>query len=120
MIFESGYKKLKVFSKSEELAVEIYKITKNFPKDELFGLVSQLRRAIVSVPANIAEGYGRRTLKDKLQFYFIARGSLNEVEFYIDLSLKLNYIAEKEHERLNLLREEIGKLLSGLIKSLSN
>lgn len=116
MNYETGYKKLNVYKKASELVMETYKITRNFPKEELFGLTSQMRRCAVSVPANIVEGYGRKTTKDKMQFYYIARGSLNELEYYIDLASDLGYINKSEFLRLNSLRIEVGKLLSGFMK----
>lgn len=77
-----------------------------------------MRRAAVSVVANIVEGYGRRTMNEKIHFYYIARGSLNEIEYYIDLTLNLEYISEAEHKNLCGLRGDVGKLLNGLIKSI--
>jgi len=117
MEYESGYKNLTVYRKADELVLAIYGITRKFPKDELFGLVSQMRRCAVSVPANIVEGYGRNTEKDKLQFYYIARGSLNELEYYIDLSYKLKYIDDNDHRELIGIRNSVGRLLFGFIKS---
>lgn len=117
MEYENGYKKLTVYNKADELVLAIYGVTRKFPKDELFGLVSQMRRSAVSVPANIVEGYGRNTEKDKLQFYYIARGSLNELEYYIDLSCKLKYIDDKERSELVDMRNMVGKLLFGFIKA---
>ena len=93
----AGYRKLNVYIKAHELTKAIYKVTKKFPEDELFGLISQMRRCAVSVPANITEGYGRRTLADKLQFYYIARGSLNELEYYLDLSKDLGYLSAADY-----------------------
>ena len=116
MNYEPGYKKLNVYQKANELAVEVYKTTRKFPKDELFGLVSQMRRSAVSITANIVEGYGRRTDKDKIHFYYISRGSLNELEYYIDLSKTLGYIDAKTFELLNSLRIDVGRLLSGFVK----
>lgn len=118
MEYEAGYKKLNVYKKANELTLLIYKFTKNFPKDELFGLVSQMRRAAVSVPANIVEGYGRKTIKDKVHFYYICRGSLNELEYYIDLCLSLKYLNNDEYTSLLIARNDVGKLLNGFIKSL--
>lgn len=111
-----GYKKLNVYQKANSLALFVYKITKTFPREELFGLISQMRRCAVSVPANIVEGYGRRTKKDKLQFLYIARGSLNELEYYIELALQLEYITKNDHEELISHRSEVGRLLFGFIR----
>jgi len=113
-----GYKSLEVWKKADELAFSVYQITRGYPKDELFGLISQMRRCVISVPANIVEGYGRRTDKDKLQFYYIARGSLNELEYYIDISLRLKYISQESHRKIVGLREHVGRLLNGFIKSI--
>jgi four helix bundle protein len=114
----AGYTKLKVFQKSDELVILIYKITKAFPKEELFGLVSQMRRAAISVVANIVEGYGRRNLKEKIQFYYMARGSLTELEYFIELSFKLGYLEKDQYLESKILREDVGKLLNGFIRSL--
>lgn len=116
MEYEAGYKKLNVYKKANELTMEIYKTTRKFLKDELFGLVSQMRRSAVSATANIVEGYGRRTNKDKVHFYYISRGSLNELEYYIDLSLSLGYLDSKTFELLDNLRLVVGRLLSGFLK----
>jgi len=112
-----GYKQLIVYQKAHQLVKMIYVITRDFPKYELFGLVSQMRRCAVSVAANIVEGYGRRTIKDKLSFFFISRGSLNELEYYLDLSFELGYILKENYEELIQLRQEVGRLLNGLIGS---
>jgi len=114
----TGYKNLNVYSESHELVIAVYKATKTFPRDELFGLVSQMRRCAISVPANIVEGYSRRTPNDKLQFYYIARGSLTELEYYLDLALQLDYISETNYKNLCDLRNDAGKLLNGFINSI--
>jgi four helix bundle protein len=115
MEIDAGYKKLNAFCKSDELVILIYKYTKDFPRDEVFGLVSQMRRAAVSVPANIVEWYGRNNKRERLQFCYIAKGSLMELEYYIDLSYKLGYINEEKYRTLNLKRSEVGRLLNGFI-----
>ncbi len=112
-----GYRNLKVFKKADELVILIYKLTKQFPKEESFGLISQMRRCAVSVAANIVEGYGRRTTNDKLQFFYISRGSLNELEYFIDLSFELSYLDDNNYKNLINLRSDVGRLLSGFIKS---
>lgn len=111
----AGYKKLNLFQKADELVILIYKNTKNFPREEIFGLVSQMKRAAVSVPANIAEGYNRNNKRERLQFYYISRGSLAELEYYIDLSYKLGYLNQEKYKELNLKRGDVGKLLNGFI-----
>ncbi|MCD5383584.1 four helix bundle protein, partial [candidate division WOR-3 bacterium] len=81
-----------VWLKAHILVLEIYRLTREFPQDERFGLTSQMRRCAVSVPANIAEGYRRKGMKDKLKFYNIAQGSLNELRYYLILSKDLGYL----------------------------
>ena len=108
------HKDLEVWKKSIVLAEVVYEITRKFPKDELYGLVSQIRRAAVSVPSNIAEGAARATIKEFVQFLYISRGSLSELETQIILSKKFGYIEQNE-EVLELI-VEIRKMLWGLIR----
>ena len=118
MEYVAGYKNLNLYTKADELVLFVYRITRQFPKEELFGLTSQMRRCAVSVPVNIVEGYGRKTPKDKTQFYYIARGSLNELEYYIDLSYRLNYLDAENYQKISALRNDVGKLLTGFMKSI--
>jgi four helix bundle protein len=113
------YKDLKVWQKADELALEIYKITKAFPKDEIYGLTSQIRRAVISVPTNIVEGYARKGDKELARFVNISIGSLAETEYLIDFSKRLGYISEKEYERIERLRSEVGKLLWNFYKKIA-
>lgn len=115
-----GYRGLIVWQKADELAFQTYVVTKKFPKEEMFGLISQMRRAALSVPANIVEGYARSSQKEKVQFYSIARGSLAELEYYLDFTLRFGYIVEEEHGKLTNLRNDAGRLLNGFIKSTRN
>jgi len=110
--------KLLVWQKSHELVLKIYEITKSFPKDELFGLTSQVRRAAVSIPCNIVEGKARGSNKDYNRFLLIARGSLEEVKYQILLAKDLKYIDEFSYKELLNLALETGRLLAGLIKKL--
>ena len=113
-----NYKELKVWQRSYQFCLEIYKITKGFPKEERYGLTSQIRRAAVSVPSNIAEGYGRKTTPEYIRFLYIAYGSNCELETQILLSGDLGYI---ETGKLEILKEGIGeveRMLKALIKSL--
>ncbi|MFH1479871.1 MAG: four helix bundle protein [Pseudomonadota bacterium] len=113
-----NYKELKIWQKSYELCLEIYRITKGFPKEERYGLTSQIRRAAVSVPSNIAEGYGRKTTPEYIRFLYIAYGSNCELETQILLSGDLGYI---ETGKLEILLEGIGeveRMLKALIKSI--
>lgn len=104
-----SFKELVVWQKAHEFVLAVYKLTKSFPKEELIGLTSQFRRAAVSIPANIAEGYRRKGSLDKVRFFNIAEGSLEECKYYLILSNDLNYSeTKKEFE----LAEDIGKLLN--------
>ena len=102
-----NYRDLQVWKKSHVLTLEVYKITKAFPKEEVFGLVSQLRRASVSIPTNIAEGSGRFTQKDFASFLQISLGSCQEVEYLTFLAKELNYISEADFDLLNKAIGEI-------------
>lgn len=112
----NSFEDLEVWKRSHQLVLNIYHITRDFPSDEKFGLISQMRRSAVSIPANIAEGFKKRTLRDKSNFYNIAQGSLEELHYYLILSKDLKYL----HDNKKLLDyvEEIGRMLNGLIKSL--
>lgn len=113
-----GYKKLIVWQKADELAYRVYIATRGFPKEEIYGIKSQLRRAALSVPTNIVEGYGRQNRGELRQFTNIALGSLAETEYLIDFSSRLNYLTKNKHENLQNLRDEIGRLLWKFYKSL--
>lgn len=108
--------KLKAFELADELALRVYRETRSFPKEELFGLVSQMRRAAVSIPSNIAEGCGRATEKEYLQFLSIAYGSLKELEYQISLAGKLGFLEEKT--KLAVSADEAARVLNGLINAL--
>ncbi len=115
-----SYKELKVWQKSYQLCLEVYKITAGFPKEEKFGLTSQIRRAVVSVPSNIAEGYGRKTTADYIRFLYIAYGSNCELETQIMLSGDLDYIENKLVIAIMDNINEVERMLKSLIKSLEN
>jgi four helix bundle protein len=115
-----GYRDLIVWQKSMDFAVCLYGIAKEFPKFELFGLVSQITRAAISVPANIAEGCSRKSYKEKVQFLHIAFGSLSEVETYIELAIRLDYISEEKYIDMTERKEEIRKMLYSLIIKFKN
>jgi four helix bundle protein len=116
---EKSFKKLMVWQKTYVLVQMIYMHTHKFPSTELYGLTSQIRRAGVSVLANIAEGSERQHKKQFLQFLSVARGSLAEVETYLMLAKDLDYLNEQEFGNLEEQRGEVGRLLRGLYKSLS-
>jgi four helix bundle protein len=113
-----NYKELKVWQKAYELCLKIYRMTKSFPKEEKYGLTSQIRRSAVSIPSNIAEGYGRRTTGEYIQALYVAYGSQCELETQVLLAGDLGFI---KHENLEILNEDLGdveRMLKGLIRSL--
>lgn len=113
-----NHKNLRAFELADQLALLVYNETKTFPKDELFGLTSQLRRAAVSVPSNIVEDSARHTLAEYVRFLTIAYGSVREVEYQISLASRLGYL--NDPAALESLACETGKVLNGLIRSLRN
>jgi four helix bundle protein len=113
-----SFQDLVVWQRGIELVEQVYKMTTTFPKDEVFGLRSQLRRAAVSIPSNIAEGQARHSTKEFLNFLSIARGSLAELETQLIIAGRLAYLKEEERTELLQRTAEVGRLLNGLIKSL--
>lgn len=114
------YRKLQVWQRSHSLTIEVYQITNDFPREELFGLTSQIKRAISSVPANIAEGCGRNSNKEFAQFLNISLGSLNESTYFLLLAKDLNYINVELFEKLNNECNEIKAMLISLINKIRN
>jgi len=114
---EKGYKKLIVWQKADELAFKIYLETKKFPRDEVYGITSQLRRTAISVPTNIAEGMGRQGRNESKQFMNVALGSLAETEYLLEFCLRLKYFTDGEYATLDQLRNEVGALLWKFYKS---
>ena len=114
------HKDLRVWQQSIEMVTSIYLMTQSFPKEEIFGLVTQLRRASVSVPSNIAEGYARGTDKEKLHFLRIASGSISEVETQLMLGLNLGYIDQEKYNELSETVTSVWKQLNSLISSIKN
>lgn len=115
---EKPHKKLEVWKKAVNLAVKIYKLTSNYPTEEKYGLVSQMRRSAISISSNIAEGAARRSKNEYLQFLYISRGSISELDTQIEISNLLGYIKETDKEGVSNLIEEVDKMLQGLINSL--
>jgi|SRR3989344_5778824 len=107
---------LKVWQESHKLVIMIYKSTKSFPNEEMSGITNQLRRASISISSNISEGFGRRSIKDKIHFYTMALGSLNEVQNQVLISKDLNYLREKDWRDLEERIILISKMMSGLVK----
>ena len=114
---DKGYKKLIVWQKADELAYQIYIASKKFPREELFGITSQLRRAALSIPTNIVEGMGRQNRLEARQFTNIALGSLAETEYLLEFCVKLNLLSADEYKRLENLRSYLGAILWKFYKS---
>lgn len=115
-----NFEDLEAWKKAIELAVEVYTITKRYPKEEMFALTNQMRRASTSVSANLAEGCGRYNFKEKLQFYRIANGSLLEVKSFCYLSEKLEYMSTEQLKEILDLILSCQKLISALIRGVRN
>lgn len=113
-----SYRDLETWQKAIELVEEVYKETKLFPKEEQYGLVSQMRRAAVSIPSNIAEGQGRDSTNEFLRFLSIAYGSLCELGTQIIISRRLEYINSQSYERLEDMVARVGRMVNGLSNSL--
>jgi four helix bundle protein len=113
-----NFKDLRVWTKAHELTLAVYERTLGFPKEETYGLTSQLRRASASVGANIAEGCGRRSDAEMRRFVQIARGSANEVEYHLLLAKDLNFLTTDEHRDLEAKVLEIQRMLASLVQSL--
>jgi four helix bundle protein len=113
-----SYRDLLVWQRAIELVVLVYRLSAEFPRNEVYGLTAQIRRASVSVPSNIAEGYGRGTRKEYLQFLSIARGSLMELETQAILAERLSYATSTQVDKLLSDSERLGKMLGSLIRSL--
>ena len=109
-----GHRDLIVWQKAMALVTDIYRACRDFPKDELYGLTSQLRRAAVSVPSNLAEGHGRNSRKEFRQFIGQARGSLTELETQIEIARNLGYLSQPSAAELLLRVSEVGRMLNGL------
>ena len=109
------FKDLLAWQKSLTLAKKVYQVTGNFPTEERFGLVNQMRRCAVSIPSNIAEGYGRGSDKELLRFLYVALGSSNELETQLILSLELSFMKEEDSRMLRGLNTEVNKMILSLI-----
>jgi four helix bundle protein len=114
-----SYRDLEVWKKGVRFSIEIYRITETFPTKEQFGITNQLRRAASSFPANIAEGYGRESTKNYIQFLKTSRGSLNEVETFLYIAYGLNYLDKKTLDELLHHSTELGKMITSMIKKLN-
>jgi four helix bundle protein len=114
-----NYQELIVWQKAMDLVEDVYKASRNFPREEIYALTSQVRRAAVSIPSNIAEGQGRRTTSDFVRHLSIAYGSLREVETQILIAIRLRYLTQRNTEEVMKLAGEVGRLLNGLMNSLT-
>jgi len=115
-----SHRDLIVWQKAMDLVVSVYRSTDNFPKAEVYGLTSQIRRAVTSIPANIAEGQGRRLAKEFLYFLANARGSLWELDTHLEAAARLGFLNPDTHLELRSQMDEVGRMLNGLMRSVSN
>lgn len=115
---EKPHKKLDVWQKSIDLVMHIYSLTESFPRGEEYGLKNQMRRAAISIPANIAEGAGRQTNREFIQFLHMAQGSLSELDTHLEISKRLGYFDEGNLKEWLSLMDDVDKMITGLIKSL--
>src|ERR1051326_6004093 len=111
------YTKIEAWKLADDLTVAIYDRTRSFPREEMYGLTSQLRRSSYSVPANIVEGSSRESKRDYLHFLYIARGSLSETQYFIHLSGRLSYLSSEEAERLRQRTKHVFGCIHGLIRA---
>ncbi len=107
---------LRVWQEGHKLVLLIYKLTKSFPKAETYSLIDQMRRAVASITANIAEGFGRQGYKEKIQFYYIAKGSLTEVKNFVFIAKDVGYLSEEDYKSLIEQANIVDQLLQGLIR----
>ena len=115
-----SYRELIVWQKAHSFVLNVYSFSEKFPKGEMFGLTSQFRRAAISIAANIAEGYAKKSLSDKVRFFNISQGSLEECSYYIVLSKDLNYITEEQSVALEKLLGETERILNTYITKIQS
>ena len=111
----NSFRKLNIYITAKELVKRVYALLKQFPREEQYALCDQLRRAVISIPSNIAEGSGRMSAKDQAHFYSIAYGSLMEVLSQLDVACDLGYITKEEFKNFEIIIDEEAKMLTGLI-----
>jgi len=116
---EKPHKKLEAWKQSMDLVIEIYRTTENFPSQEIYGLTNQIRRAVVSIPSNIAEGAARQTKKEFSNYLHMAQGSLSELDTQLELAYRLGFLPETSWRELDSRMVEIDKMLTGLIRHLA-
>ncbi|HEV7475092.1 MAG TPA: four helix bundle protein [Pyrinomonadaceae bacterium] len=115
-----SHRDLIAWQKAMLLVTDVYALTKTFPREEMYGLTAQIRRAAASVPANIAEGQGRRYGREFHQFLGNARGSLMELDTHLELALRVGYLNEDQHTAVRAKLDEVGRILNGLMRSISS
>ena len=115
-----SYKNLEAYKESKKLVKQVYALLKKFPKEEQYALCDQLRRAVISVPSNIAEGSGRTSAKDQAHFFEMAFGSLMEVDCQMDIAQDLGYVSLDEHEEVTVQISKVAALLSGMRRKILN
>ena len=115
---QEQFEKLRVWQKSMDLVYEVYEATKTFPREEQHGLTGQIRRAVISIPANISEGKGRYHTKERIQYFYMSRGSVYEVITLLHAANRLKYLKENQARTLLSLSSEVSAMLNGLIQSL--
>ena len=113
------YKKLDVYKIAKELTIYVYSLLRKYPQYETYGLCDQLRRSTISIPSNIAEGMGRMSIKERIHFLEIAYGSMAEVMCQLDISLSLGYITPEDFKKAEEIADRLGRVMSGLRKSLT-
>ena len=116
---EKPHKKLLIWAKALDLVAEVYRLTKTFPADEKFGLSSQMRRAAVSIPSNIAEGAARRGRKEYIHFLYQARGSVSEIDAQLEIARRLDYLPDTAFRQLQDKSDELGRMMNALIRALA-
>ena len=112
------YRDLLVWQKSMDLVTQVYQVTRSFPKEETYSVIDQIRRCAISVPSNMAEGYGRQTTKDYIRHMQISRGSLYELQTQIEICYNINYLSKGDFDKIYELCREIERMLNSLIKKL--
>jgi four helix bundle protein len=115
-----SFTELKVWQKGIDFVTQVYKVTEKFPRVETYGLISQIRRAAISIPTNISEGHSRRNLKEYIQFLYISKGSVSELKTLPTISLNLDYLSKRDWKNLDSILVEIDKMLMGLVSRLRN
>lgn len=112
-----SFTQLVAWQEGHRLVLEVYKVTKNFPKEELFALTNQMQRCVVSITSNVAEGFSRQSYKEKIQFYSISQGSVTELQNQLLIARDIGYLSKQDFDRIALITVNVSKLVVGLIKS---